>query len=687
MDLTLQTWLKASAGAAALLACGGLQAAQRVEVNTTTGNGALRAALAPKADLGESELKAGRGLDYPNGLRARRHEQYYQGVPVLDGFVVEHRQGNAGTAALRGSVLQRISQDLPSVRPVFSAADILLQAKTRLQRFQTTDDAATLYVYAGRDKVARLVYLVSFYVQDGKQLRYPHLLMDANLGRVLQQWDGHMTAAANGPGGNARTGQYEYGVQRPALDVSDNCSMDSNGIVTVNLDGEATGSAKKTPYQFGCPRNTFKTVNGGYAPLNDIHAHAGATLRMYMAYLNMPPVPLPLIGRGHPSNALDNASWGRGVANFGDGESLYYPMVSLDLVAHEFSHGYTERSSALAYFGMPGGMNEAFSDMAGEAAEYHARGSNDFLVGAEVVKNGTAMRDMRRPSADGKSVEHTVYHRELIDVHRLSGIYNKAFHQLATRAGWNTRKAFEVMADANRLYWTKFSRYNDGACGVENAARNRGYVVADVTAAFNAVGVNCGAYRSLAQQLHLALFGRPAEAASLANAMSELQASNVDEYLSELEQQYQAGNQPIRKLVDDLGNSAEARALYPGDHASFVRAVFNNLANRAPTPAELATWLDQLNSKGASRGYVALGVLNLLATDSSEADFEAVQRKTAMAVYFTASIDTSAELAAYSGAKAAAKARAMLGQVGSATDVVAFMTTADQTLAGLAAAR
>ncbi|MBB3120161.1 M4 family metallopeptidase [Pseudoduganella violacea] len=687
MEFTLQTWLKYSAGAAALLACCGAQAAQRVEVNTASGSGPLRAGLAAKADLGESELKAGRSLDYPNGLRVQRHEQYYQGVPVLDGFVVEHRQGDAKTATLRGSVLQRIAQDLPSARPVFSAADILLQAKTQLQRFQTTHDAATLYVHAGRDNVARLVYLVSFYVQDGQQLRYPHLLIDANLGRVLQQWDGHMTAAASGPGGNTRTGQYEYGTQRPALDVSANCSMDSNGIVTVNLDGALTNNPLKTPYQFACPRNTFKAVNGGYAPLNDIHAHAGATLRMYMAYLNTPPVPLPLVGRGHPGNYLDNASWGAGVATFGDGVSQFYPLVALDVVAHEFSHGYTERNSGLNYFGMPGGMNEAFSDMAGEAAEYHARGSNDFLVGAEIVKSGAALRQMSNPSADGQSIEHTVYHNDFTNVHHLSGIYNKAFYRLATRAGWNARKAFEVMADANRLYWTKFSSYNEGACGVENAARNRGYVVADVTAAFNAVGVNCGAYRSVAQQLYLAQLGRPADVGGLNNFIGRLQASAVPDYLYNIEQAYRSGNQQIRDLVDGLGNSAEARALYPGDNTSFVHAIFNTLANRAPTSTELANWLDQLNNKGASRGLVALAVLDVLSADNASADGKAVARKTATALYFTAAIDTSAELAAYSGTRAAAKARAMLSQVGSNTDVVAFQNTADQTLADLVAGR
>jgi hypothetical protein len=54
------------------------------------------------------------------------------------------------------------------------------------------------------------------------------------------------------------------------------------------------------------------------------------------------------------------------------------------------------------------------------------------------------------------------------------------------------RKAFELMVDANRLYWTSNSSFNQAACGVERAANNRGYAVADVSAAFAEVGVYGG---------------------------------------------------------------------------------------------------------------------------------------------------------------------------------------------------
>ena len=56
---------------------------------------------------------------------------------------------------------------------------------------------------------------------------------------------------------------------------------------------------------------------------------------------------------------------------FGDGQTTFYPLVSLDVTSHEVSHGYTENQSGLVYADMSGGMNEAYSDISGEAAEFY----------------------------------------------------------------------------------------------------------------------------------------------------------------------------------------------------------------------------------------------------------------------------------------------------------------------------
>ena len=120
------------------------------------------------------------------------------------------------------------------------------------------------------------------------------------------------------------------------------------------------------------------------------------------------------------------------------------------------------------------------------------KGTNDFLVGADIFKGNGSLRYMANPPQDGNSIDNAANFTSGMDVHYSSGVYNKAFYLLATKAGWNTQKAFQVFARANDLYWTASTNYNQGACGVQTAATDLGFTVADVTAAFTSVGVSCG---------------------------------------------------------------------------------------------------------------------------------------------------------------------------------------------------
>jgi pseudolysin/vibriolysin len=205
----------------------------------------------------------------------------------------------------------------------------------------------------------------------------------------------------------------------------------------------------------------------------------------------MPPLILQLIMNVHYRTSDANAFWDVSAMTFGDCASTFYPLVSLDVSSHEVSHGFTEQQSNLTYSGQSGGMNEAYSDMAGEAAEFFMRGSNDWLVGADIFKGSGALRYMNNPPQDGCSIDNASQFTTGMDVHYSSGVYNKAFYLLATKAGWNTQKAFQVFARANRDYWTASSTFNQGACGVETAATDLGFAKADVTAAITAVGVSC----------------------------------------------------------------------------------------------------------------------------------------------------------------------------------------------------
>jgi len=89
-------------------------------------------------------------------------------------------------------------------------------------------------------------------------------------------------------------------------------------------------------------------------------------------------------GENYP-NAFWNDSW----MTFGDGNgSTLLPYTSIDIVAHEFTHGITTFSSGLIYDGESGALSESFSDIFGEIIEnkaLHDRGGSDWIAGGDIV--------------------------------------------------------------------------------------------------------------------------------------------------------------------------------------------------------------------------------------------------------------------------------------------------------------
>jgi len=482
------------------LACQAI-AAERVDLNgqdlQSSGISALRCAGGPAAALclAAEEWQPRRSQSYANGLVVTRHQQFYKGVPIWGEAVVEHVSGKAKTSSFSGALLRNLVQDLAHTEPSLSQAAVLSQAKglhgaERARSVASSrNEQVKLFIKLDERNVGKLVYLVSFLdSSDAQHPSRPHFLIDANSGAVLDRWEGLNHKDATGPGGNAKTGKYEYGTTYGPLVVTTDCQMNSGNVITVDLKGGTSGT---TPFKFTCSRNEYKLTNGAFSPLNDAHYFGNVVFNMYQGWFGLRPISQTLYMKVHYGSNYENAFWDGSAMHFGDGASTFYPLVSLDVSAHEVSHGFTEQNSGLVYSKQSGGMNEAFSDMAGEAAEYFMKGTNDWLVGSEIFKASGALRYFADPTRDGRSIANAANYYDGLDVHLSSGVYNKAFYLLATKPGWNTRKAFELMVDANRLYWTANSTFNQGACGVEKAATNRSYAVADVTAAFAAVGVSC----------------------------------------------------------------------------------------------------------------------------------------------------------------------------------------------------
>jgi Zn-dependent metalloprotease len=175
----------------------------------------------------------------------------------------------------------------------------------------------------------------------------------------------------------------EYGTNRGFLDVAENngtCTRGNTNVKTVDLNH---GSGGSTAYSFPCSRNTHKAINGAFSPLNDAHFFGGTVSDMYRYWFTTAPLTFQWVMRVHYSTNYENAFWDGRTMTFGDGRNTFYPLVGLDIVSHEVSHGFTQQNSNLIYSGQSGGINEAFSDIAGDAAEFYRNGSNYPLVDSD----------------------------------------------------------------------------------------------------------------------------------------------------------------------------------------------------------------------------------------------------------------------------------------------------------------
>ncbi|MGB0893038.1 MAG: M4 family metallopeptidase [Parashewanella sp.] len=447
----------------------------------------------------QTSFKAGKAIPIAHGKVKYRLQQYYQGIPVF-GYSISSAKDNMGMYAdVQGLAVTNFNQtdnfSVPSITPeqALNIAIPLHQSDVGMQQSKPRNKDAKLWVWLDSDQQPHLVYITN-YLLEGPQTSRPYTIVDAHTGKVLDQWEGLTTEKiATGFGGNEKIGKYEYGKDFDKINVTkkgNTCYMKNDKVMTIDLKHwHFWNSWLKKPVKFDCPRYDEKEVNGGYGEVNDAQYFGGVIFDMYKDWFNAAPLTIQLVMRVHYLWGFDNAMWNGKNMTFGDGQMLFYPLVALDVTAHEISHGFTEQNSGLVYKGQSGGMNEAFSDMAGEAAKYYMRGKNDFKVGAQITKKMNALRYFDDPTKDGMSIGSAKDYKTSLNVHFSSGVYNKAFYTLATTNGWNTKSAFEVFAKANQLYWNANSSFKNGACGVVKAAKDMDRSQEDVLNAFAAVDI------------------------------------------------------------------------------------------------------------------------------------------------------------------------------------------------------
>ncbi|CAM5256571.1 Neutral metalloproteinase OS=Streptomyces tendae OX=1932 GN=GUR47_09755 PE=3 SV=1 [Streptomyces tendae] len=198
---------------------------------------------------------------------------------------------------------------------------------------------------------------------------------------------------------------------------------------------------------------------GQDATVNRAYAGLGATFEHFLKAYRRSSVDgagLPLTATVHYDREYNNAFWNGEQMVFGDGDGEIFLdfTVALDVIGHELTHGVTQYTANLTYYGQPGALNESVSDVFGSLVKQYAQGQTaaeaDWLIGAGLLAprvTGEALRSMKAPGTAydddvlGKDPQPATMDgfvrtgRDNGGVHINSGIPNHAFYLLATALG------------------------------------------------------------------------------------------------------------------------------------------------------------------------------------------------------------------------------------------------------------
>ncbi|MCZ6693916.1 MAG: M4 family metallopeptidase, partial [Bacteroidetes bacterium] len=142
---------------------------------------------------------------------------------------------------------------------------------------------------------------------------------------------------------------------------------------------------------------------------------------------------------------------------FGSGNATRGPVGSLDVVAHEFSHGITMHTAELIFMDESGALNESFSDIFGTVIEHYVANVDpntqaNWLIAEKTTLNGLGLRSMEDPNAspyldpDTYKGTYWVPAGTCCDnggVHSNSGVQNHWFY-LLTQGGSDTNDNGDV---------------------------------------------------------------------------------------------------------------------------------------------------------------------------------------------------------------------------------------------------
>ncbi|MFJ9578262.1 M4 family metallopeptidase [Streptomyces sp. NPDC101191] len=400
------------------------------------------AATAKQLGLGAQEKLVVRDVVQDrDGTTHTRYERTFAGLPVLGGdLIVAETKAGATTSVSKATRADITKVDTASatVAPAAAEKQALGRANAEGAKKTKADRAPRKVVWAANGTPVLAYETVVGGLQHDGTPNELHVVTDAKTGAKLYEWQ----AIETGIGNTQYSGQVTLGTA-PSYTLTD---TGRGNHKTYDLNGGTSGTGtlfSNTTDTWGNGTTSNRATAGA-----DAHYGAALTWDYYKNVHGRTGIRGDGVGaysRVHYGNAYVNAFWSDSCfcMTYGDGSGNTKPLTSIDVAAHEMTHGVTSNTAGLVYSGESGGLNEATSDIFAAAVEFYANNSSDqgdYLVGEkiDIRGNGTPLRYMDKPSKDGSSKDAWYSGIGSIDVHYSSGPANHFYYLLSEGSGAKT---------------------------------------------------------------------------------------------------------------------------------------------------------------------------------------------------------------------------------------------------------
>ncbi|UUU28776.1 M4 family metallopeptidase [Streptomyces sp. CA-210063] len=391
---------------------------------------------------GQEELRVRDVVKDADGTVHTRYERTYAGLPVLGGDLVVHASKSGAVESVTRAYKPGLKvSDLSAEVGKAAAEKQALAAAKEEGSSKTEADSSRKVVWAAKG-TPTLAYetVVSGFQHDDTPSEL-HVITDAQTGDKLYEYEAVHTGTGNTRySGTVTLGTSQSGSSYTLTDADRgnhrtyNLNRGSSGTGTLfsgtdDVWGDGTTADLETAgadahYGAALTWDYYKNVHGRNGLRNDGVAP---------------------YSRVHYGNAYVNAFWQDSCfcMTYGDGAGNANPLTSIDVAAHEMTHGLTSVTAGLNYSGESGGLNEATSDIFAAAVEFAAGNAGDlgdYLVGEKIDINGdgTPLRYMDKPSRDGSSRDYWSSTLGNIDVHYSSGPANHWYYLASEGSGAKT---------------------------------------------------------------------------------------------------------------------------------------------------------------------------------------------------------------------------------------------------------